>query len=82
MSATISSAVEEQNSTTNEIARTVSTVSVDANIVLDSVGGLTHSSATSSAKSIRVTWEAADLDKSIEAFNYEIQAFLKSVNSD
>ncbi|MBT5033938.1 MAG: DUF3365 domain-containing protein [Rhodospirillaceae bacterium] len=57
MSATISSAVEEQNSTTNEIARTVSTVSVDANIVLDSVGGLTHSSATSSAKSIRVTFE-------------------------
>jgi methyl-accepting chemotaxis protein len=80
MSTAISSAVDEQSTTTNEIAHTASTVSVDANIVLDSVGGLTHSSATSSAKSIRVTWEAEDLDKSIAEFKDEIQTFLKSVN--
>ncbi|WP_421783918.1 HAMP domain-containing methyl-accepting chemotaxis protein [Kiloniella litopenaei] len=76
----IASAIEEQNAVTQEIARTASSVSTDANMVLDSVGTLTMSAARSSRKSVQMLWEAKSLDKTMTAFRSEIQAFLKSVS--
>ncbi len=82
MSTVIASAVEEQNATTKEIARTSTSVSTDANIVLESVGGLTLSAARSSAKSVEMLWEAKSLSDTMTVFNKEIQDFLSSVRSD
>jgi len=76
----IASAIEEQNAVTQEIARTASSVSTDANMVLDSVGTLTMSAARSSRKSVQMLWEAKSLDQTMQAFRAEIQSFLKSVS--
>ncbi|MFD2206045.1 methyl-accepting chemotaxis protein [Kiloniella antarctica] len=75
----IASAIEEQNEVTQEIARTASSVSTDATLVLDSVGTLTMSAARSSRKSIQMLWEAKSLDKTMNNFRTEIQSFLNSV---
>ncbi|MFD2206047.1 methyl-accepting chemotaxis protein [Kiloniella antarctica] len=75
----IASAIEEQNEVTQEIARTASSVSTDATLVLDSVGTLTMSAARSSRRSIQMLWEAKSLDKTMNNFRTEIQSFLNSV---
>ncbi len=82
MSTTIAGAVEEQNATTQEIARTAGVVSEDAAIVLSSVSQLTLSAAQSSGKSVQMLWEAAALNATITTFNDEIQQFLRSVQDD
>lgn len=81
MATMIASAVEEQNATTQEIARTASSVSTDANIVLVSVGALTMSAARSSGKSVQMLWEAKALEDTMGTFRGEIQGFLKSVSA-
>jgi len=82
MSTNIASAVEEQEVVTQEIAETASKVSLDAKLVLDSVGALTMSAARSSGKSIQMLWEATSLNSSITSFSTEMKSFLKSVRSD
>ncbi len=82
MATIIASAVEEQNAATQEIARTASTVSADANIVLGSVGALTLSSARSSGKSVSMLWNAQSLNTTMTAFSGEITDFLNSVAED
>ncbi len=79
MSTTIASAVEEQSAATEEIARTASTVSDDANVVLNSVGALTLSAARSSGKSVQMLWQAKALEETMDVFRNEIENFLKSV---
>jgi len=81
MSVAIAGAVEEQNTTTNEIAQSSSNVNSDAAIVLDNVSDLTRSAATSSSQSIKMLWEADILGETIESFNVSINNFLKSVNN-
>lgn len=79
MSTIIASAIEEQNATTKEIAQTATSVSQDANVVLNSVGALTMSAARSSGKSVQMLWEAKALEDVMAVFNTEIQNFLSSV---
>ncbi len=77
----IAAAVEEQSAATQEIARTTATVSEDSRIVLDSVAGLTQSSAQSGGKSISILWSAEDLEGSIEMFSSELGEFLEEARS-
>lgn len=77
----ISAAVEEQSAATQEIARTTTTVSTDAKEVLDSIAGMTQSSAQSSGKSIDMLWSAEDLDSTINEFSRELEEFLTSART-
>lgn len=79
MSTIIAGAVEEQNATTLEIARTASSVSDDASLVLDSVSALTQSAARSSGKSVQMLWQAKSLEETMGSFRTEIQKFLNLV---
>tara|TARA_Y100001934_G_C12344995_1_gene772264 strand:- start:890 stop:1714 length:825 start_codon:yes stop_codon:yes gene_type:complete len=77
----IAAAVEQQSAATQEIARTTSTVSEDSRLVLDSVAGLTQSSAMSGGKSVGILWSAEELDGSIGLFSAELGEFLEEARN-
>lgn len=79
IAATIASAVEEQNVSTDEIVRNVRTLSTDAEAVRTRILDVTRSSAASYGSAIQVLWAARDLDKPTHVLETEVDAFLARV---
>ncbi|EME70244.1 methyl-accepting chemotaxis protein [Paramagnetospirillum caucaseum] len=79
ISTAIAGAVQQQESTTRDIASHIDEVAVQAGEVSSSVSTLSRSSARSCAGAVRVIWSAKALSEAVSDLKTEAEDFLRSV---
>ncbi|MBI3445893.1 MAG: methyl-accepting chemotaxis protein [Magnetospirillum sp.] len=79
ISATIASAVQEQEAVTRDISAHIDEVAVKAAEVSDNVAHLSQSSAQACGGTVRVIWSARSLTKVVEALSAEVNAYVSKV---
>jgi methyl-accepting chemotaxis protein len=79
ISTAIAGAVQQQESTTRDIASNIDEVATQASEVSSSVSTLSRSSARSCAGAVRVIWSAKSLSEVVSDLRTEAEDFLRSV---
>lgn len=81
ISSTIAAAVEEQNVTTQEIARNVQGVSEGTSIVVENISGVTAAAGSASTAATQVLSSSSDLNRQAELLSAEVSKFLQTVRA-